>query len=93
VLSFLHYWTVLIISLSRFCPCHGSHYDICMSSCFFHLSITNKVQFIAGRARKGPAPVGIFSPSTGLILTLSCKLNLEIPPYDFNEAEGKLIVG
>ncbi|KAG1885654.1 Rieske [2Fe-2S] iron-sulfur domain-containing protein [Suillus subluteus] len=48
---------------------------------------------ISGRARKGPAPVGIFPLSTEVILTLHCKLNLEIPPYDFNEVDGKLIVG
>ncbi|KAF8202933.1 ubiquinol-cytochrome c reductase iron-sulfur subunit [Pholiota molesta] len=42
-----------------FCPCHGSHYDIC-----------------SGRARKGPAP-----------------LNLEVPQYEFSEADEKLVIG
>ena len=28
-----------------------------------------------------------------IILTLPFKLNLEIPPYDFNEVDGKLVVG
>lgn len=45
-----------------------------------------------------PCPEGTcssrrFLPFTKTILTLSCKLNLEIPPYDFNEAEGKLVIG
>jgi len=31
---------------------------------------------LAGRIRKGPAP-----------------LNLEVPAYEFNDAEGKLVIG
>ncbi|KAF8272935.1 ubiquinol-cytochrome c reductase iron-sulfur subunit [Lactarius quietus] len=51
-------WSVFFWENMKFCPCHGSHYDI------------------SGRIRKGPAP-----------------LNLEVPAHDFNEAEGKLIIG
>ena len=58
-----------------FCPCHGSHYDIC--ECVSTLSdMFLTTRFPAGRIRKGPAP-----------------LNLEIPPYELNEAEGTLVVG
>jgi ubiquinol-cytochrome c reductase iron-sulfur subunit len=42
--------------INRFCPCHGSHYDICA----FNVSVSvgqNLNAVIAGRVRKGPAPV------------------------------------
>ncbi|KAF9270546.1 ubiquinol-cytochrome c reductase iron-sulfur subunit [Marasmius fiardii PR-910] len=60
-----------------FCPCHGSHYDICALLGSFQLEIHLPNGFLlAGRARKGPAP-----------------LNLEIPQYEFNDADGKLVIG
>jgi ubiquinol-cytochrome c reductase iron-sulfur subunit len=59
-----------------FCPCHGSHYDICMRIYFvFGVPFSDSI-FSAGRIRKGPAP-----------------LNLEVPPYDLNEAEEKVTIG
>jgi len=58
-----------------FCPCHGSHYDICECP-LAQYDMLLTVCFPAGRIRKGPAP-----------------LNLEIPPYELNEAEEKLVVG
>jgi len=49
---------------------------------------------IAGRARKGPAPVrGTISGSTPMTETFPLQLNLEIPPYEFNDADGKLVIG
>jgi ubiquinol-cytochrome c reductase iron-sulfur subunit len=44
---------------SRFCPCHGSHYDICELSCFAIGSdfVDSSPYSVAGRIRKGPAPV------------------------------------
>ena len=43
-----------------FCPCHGSHYDICESPLPPVASVGASVAhgvFVAGRIRKGPAPV------------------------------------
>jgi ubiquinol-cytochrome c reductase iron-sulfur subunit len=39
-----------------FCPCHGSHYDICM------LLFVELANWVAGRARKGPAPLNLEIP-------------------------------
>lgn len=53
-----------------------------------------KILPIAGRARKGPAPVRkTISGSTLATETCPSQLNLEIPPYEFNDADGKLIIG
>lgn len=44
---------------SRFCPCHGSHYDICELPILFQCLEPFSQSYLAGRARKGPAPVRI----------------------------------
>jgi hypothetical protein len=49
----------------------------------------------AGRVRKGPAPVRLFvafEPFTSHF-TICIQLNLEVPAHDFNDAEGKLVIG
>lgn len=49
---------------------------------------------IAGRARKGPAPVRkTIYGSTMMTEASPLQLNLEIPPYEFNDAEGKVVIG
>ena len=76
-----------------FCPCHGSHYDICKFHLFPTIPCANTLP-IAGRARKGPAPVRrTLSGSASMTETSSLQLNLEIPPYEFNDADGKLVIG
>ena len=49
---------------SRFCPCHGSHYDICELCCFAIGSdfVDSFPYSVAGRIRKGPAPVSRHCP-------------------------------
>ena len=49
----------------------------------------------AGRIRKGPAPVSLSGlPYVVHFFTkFGLQLNLEVPQYDFNDAEGKLIIG
>jgi ubiquinol-cytochrome c reductase iron-sulfur subunit len=39
-----------------FCPCHGSHYDICI------FPVECQLTCVAGRARKGPAPLNLEIP-------------------------------
>ncbi|KAI0963118.1 hypothetical protein AcW1_000288 [Taiwanofungus camphoratus] len=43
-----------------FCPCHGSHYDICASCLLFSFANYLSSPSSAGRVRKGPAPVSTF---------------------------------
>ena len=51
----------------------------------------------AGRIRKGPAPVSGY----GFLLMIAsathmrspAQLNLEVPQYEINEAEGKMVIG
>ena len=52
-----------------FCPCHGSHYDICKFYSFVSLHVDLTLS-IAGRARKGPAPVR-FSDTEGVMHPVS----------------------
>jgi ubiquinol-cytochrome c reductase iron-sulfur subunit len=63
-----------------YCPCHGSHYDI------------------SGRARKGPAPLNCELDAEILyrieILTYTISLlPVEVPEYEFNDEEKKLVIG
>lgn len=56
----------------RFCPCHGSHYDICKSRPSTFRAVLLSCLRLAGRIRKGPAPVSNISPfHTSRLLTLS----------------------
>lgn len=43
----------------RFCPCHGSHYDICKLNSTTCLTSELIRSITAGRIRKGPAPVSM----------------------------------
>lgn len=74
----------------RFCPCHGSHYDICTLDCNVCILASNDSVQLAASARVLPryafrVAVAVFQ------LTFACQLNLEIPPYDFSD--GKLVIG
>lgn len=60
-----------------------------------YIMILLLIIFAAGRIRKGPAPVCYSFADYTYTLTyyIITQLNLEIPQYDFNEAEGKLVIG
>lgn len=61
----------------------------------FNLSAGLLIFCIAGRIRKGPAPVSLlpFLSCMDSHVQIYLQLNLEVPQYDFNDAEGKLIIG
>lgn len=79
----------------RFCPCHGSHYDICTSLALRCL-ICSLMLISPSRSHSQGTCTCTLDPSVmhlAMSLTPLYQLNLEIPQYDFNDAEGKLIVG
>ena len=77
----------------RFCPCHGSHYDICLSLWYFFYARVLTVIFAAGRVRKGPAPVSRWICCLYFVILPAIKLNLEVPQYEITEGDSKLVVG
>jgi hypothetical protein len=70
-----------------YCPCHGSHYDICefvhlVTFCFtlLTLSLDSLPHPTAGRARRGPAPLNLevlilLVPSGFLKTELTCTVS------------------
>ena len=48
--------------------------------------------FLAGRARKGPAPVSSTNMSRSKYSSF-LQLNLEVPAYEFSETDDKLVIG